>query len=70
MNDYEVTVKGHINSRRFSGIEGISLELMPSGDTRVLCTGFDQSSLHGIIARIRDLGLVLKEVRVRGDVLE
>jgi hypothetical protein len=60
---YEIRVKGHLDSRWsewFDGLEITNLEneeAMLSGDIT------DQAALHGLLTRVRDLGLPLVGVR-------
>ncbi len=57
---YQIRVEGHIREGWF---EGLTLFLTPSGET-VINGEFDQAALHGVLNRIRDLGLVLLSVQV------
>lgn len=56
---YEVCLKGHLNARWTDWFDGLTISLEDSGHTRL--TGYisDQSALHGLLAKIRDLGLPL-----------
>jgi hypothetical protein len=58
-----ITVLGRIDPARSSWFEG--LEII-TGETTTLLTGqvTDQAALFGILNRIRDLGLLLEEVKV------
>ena len=59
---YEVRVKGHLDERWMRYFEGLKILLHPNGETTL--TGLmDQSTLHGILNRIRDLGLELISVQ-------
>ena len=60
---YEIRVKGQLDSQWsvwFDGLEVIPLE---NGETLITGTIRDQSALHGILARVRNLGLPLLSVR-------
>jgi hypothetical protein len=65
---YEIRVQGHIGDSWSSWFEGLSLRHENNGQT-VLCGPIvDQAALHGVLMRIRDLGLPLVSVnRVKGD---
>ncbi len=59
---YEIRVQGHLLERYQRWFDGMEMELLPNGETRL--TGpLDQPALHGILTRIRDLNLPLIEVR-------
>lgn len=59
---YEIRVKGHLDERWMRYFEGLEILLQADGETTV--TGLmDQSALHGILNRIRDLGLELISVQ-------
>lgn len=55
---YRITIEGELSERFASEFEGMTLE---SGHGRTFICGrvVDQSHLHGILARIQDLGLTL-----------
>lgn len=62
MDCYYVLVKGHIDKRRFRDVGSVDVELLPSGETRIICRQFDQAALHALLAQLRDLGLYINEV--------
>ena len=55
---YHLRVEGHLGENWF---EGLDLSQTPTGET-VLSGEFDQAALHGLLNRIRDLGLVLLSI--------
>ena len=55
---YEIRVAGHLNPFWAARFEGLSMRHDPDGET-VLTGTLDQSALHGVLVRIRDLGLNL-----------
>lgn len=63
MNIYEIVVKGHIHKERSSWFDGMTMEMLPQGETLLKGEVTDQAALHAILARIRDLGLPLISVR-------
>jgi len=58
---YQIRVKGILDKRWLRWFEG--LEITTSADDQTIIMGeFDQSALHGLFNRIRDLGLELVSV--------
>jgi hypothetical protein len=57
---YEIRVKGHLTADQWRDwFGGMAMENRPDGDTRLFGPVADQAALHGILNRIRDLGLTL-----------
>lgn len=56
---YQIQVEGHIRENWF---EGLVIALSPDGET-VISGRMDQAALHGVLSRVRDLGLVLLSVQ-------
>ena len=63
---YEIRVQGELTPRWSCWFAGLSVE---TGDGETLIVGpvDDQAALHGLLARIRDLGLPLLAVRTLDD---
>jgi len=59
---YEIHLGGHLDERYRRWFEGLELQLLPNGDTR-LNGALDPAALHGILSRIRDFNLPLILVR-------
>jgi len=55
---YEIRIAGHMSTNWAARFEGLSLHHEPEGET-VLSGKLDQAALHGVLVRIRDLGLNL-----------
>jgi hypothetical protein len=60
---YEIRVQGHLGENAAIWFDGFDVEHDPSGETILRGTVIDQAALHGILTRIRDLGLTLTLVR-------
>ncbi|MFC2028302.1 hypothetical protein ACFLXB_06905 [Chloroflexota bacterium] len=58
---YEIFVAGHLSQNWASRFEGLSMRHEPEGKT-VLTGKLDQAALHGVLVKIRDLGLNLISV--------
>jgi hypothetical protein len=67
MNDttpvYEIRLHGHMDERRARQFAGLTMTLTPEGETLLTGPIVDQAALHGILARIRDMGMPLIEVK-------
>ena len=64
---YEIRIKGHIGDRWSESLGGLTIHLQEDGTTLLVGLIVDQAALHGVIRRIRDLGLPLLSVsRVAG----
>ena len=60
---YEIRVAGHLSANWAARFEGLSMQPLPEGQT-VLSGMLDQAALHGVMAKIRDLGLKLIYVKL------
>ena len=60
---YEIRVKGHLDQKRSGWFDGLAITHTTDGETILSGPIADQAALHGVLAKIRDLGLVLLEVR-------
>ena len=59
---YEIRIQGHLDSRWTTWFEDLSLTREPDGTTLLQGLVPDQAALHGLLQRIRDLGLSLDSV--------
>ena len=67
---YEIRVAGHLSENWAARFEGLSMRHEPEGET-VLSGLLDQAALHGVLVRVRDLGLNLISVnRVEAEGLD
>ncbi len=60
---YQIRVKGHLDPSRTRWFEGFEIELLAEGETVISGWVIDQAALHGMLNRIRDLGLELISVQ-------
>jgi hypothetical protein len=59
---YEIRVRGLLDSHWRTWFEGLTLTPLENGETLIAGPIQDQAALHGILAKIRDLGLPLLSV--------
>lgn len=59
---YEIRIQGHLDSRRALQFEGLTLTHTPDGETIIYGMISDQAALHGVLSKIRDLGIPLLSV--------
>jgi hypothetical protein len=58
---FEIRVEGHLMANWAARFEGLSIRHEPEGET-VLSGMLDQAALHGVLMKIRNLGLKLISV--------
>ena len=58
---YEIRVAGHLSANWVARFEGLSIRHEPEGET-VLSGKLDQAAIHGVLMKIRDMGLNLISV--------
>jgi hypothetical protein len=59
---YEIRVKGHLGSRWAAWFDGLTLTHESDGTTLIHGPVADQAALHGLLQKIRDVGLPLVSV--------
>jgi hypothetical protein len=59
---YEIRVTGHLDSRWAAWFDGLRLTHEDDGTTSVRGRVVDQAALHGLLQRVRDVGLPLLSV--------
>jgi hypothetical protein len=60
---YEIRLKGHLDARWANRFEGLTITLAEDGDTLLTGPVIDQAALHGLLKKVRDLGLSLVSIR-------
>ena len=59
---YEILVKGHLDGRWSEWFDGLTITNVENGDAVLSGEIVDQSALHGVLKKVRDLGLPLMAV--------
>jgi hypothetical protein len=59
---YEIRLRGHLAPRWATRLEVLSLTNEDDGTTTIRARTVDQAALHGLLDKIRDLGLTLISV--------
>jgi hypothetical protein len=55
---YQIRLKGHLGSEWTDCFGGLTITLEENGDTHLSGPVVDQAALHGLLAEVRDLGLL------------
>ena len=63
---YEIRVAGHLDEHWSPWFDGLAITHEGDGTTTLRGAVRDQSELHGLLAKVRDLGATLISVRPTG----
>ena len=56
---YQIVIKGHLDREWSDWFDGLTITLVDNGETILSGPVVDQTALHGVLIKIRDLGLPL-----------
>jgi hypothetical protein len=59
---YQIRVKGQLGPQWMDWFDGLSIKLEENGNTLMIGSVVDQAALHGILKKVRDLGMPLLSV--------
>lgn len=59
---YQIRIKGQLDSQWTDWFEGLTITLLENGDTLITGRVVDQAVLHGLLKKVRDLGMPLVSV--------
>jgi len=59
---YQIRIKGHLDPRWTKWFGGLTITLEDNGDTLLTGPVVDQAALHGLLRKVRDLGMQLISV--------
>jgi hypothetical protein len=59
---YQIRIKGHLGREWADWFEGLTIALEDNGETLLTGSVVDQAALHGLLKKVRDLGMPLISV--------
>jgi hypothetical protein len=59
---YQIRIRGHLGRQWTDWFEGLTITLTEDGETLLTGPVIDQAALHGLLKKVRDLGMPLLSV--------
>ena len=56
---YQIRIKGHLDRKWADWFSGLSITSLENGETLLTSPVLDQAMLHGLLRKVRDVGLPL-----------
>ena len=66
MSDYEIRISGHLDDHWSAWLDGLTVTREADGTTTLRGAVADQAQLHGLLAKLRDLGAPLLSLETCG----
>jgi len=63
---YQIRIMGHLSPQWADWFEGLTITLDENGETLLIGAVIDEAALHGLLKKVRDLGLPLLSVNSAG----
>jgi hypothetical protein len=63
---YAIRVDGHLDDHWSAWLGDLDMTRDDDGTTTITVSVADQAQLHGVLARLRDIGAVITELRTAG----
>ena len=63
---YQIRLQGHLNRKWIDWFDGLTITLEDDGNTLLTGPVVDQAALHGLLKKVRDLGIPLLSVNSVG----
>ena len=64
---YQIRIQGYLGLQWADWFDGLAITLEEDGDTLLTGPVIDQAALHGLLKKVRDLGLTLISVNQVGE---
>jgi hypothetical protein len=63
---YQIRIKGHLGRHWTEWFGDVTIILEDNGETLLTCSVVDQAALHGLLRKVRDLGMpLITAIRVK-----
>lgn len=59
---YQIRIAGHLGHQWADWFDGLTIQLQDSGETLLTGPVVDQAALHGLLRKVRDVGMPLLSV--------